>query len=264
MVRNLVRKGGVPAVAYSSTDATALEPCNVILLCSETKTNAQFTALLEAPISIHGIDDKQTFVLRFDGDNLVPGRISLDHTKIPPTDELVDKIAREGQPELRVLSLTLKTPCSVWYPRTLSSAVSRFDTPSHELVDLTKTMEIRILFDTKWLGSNLSRLRSVSERSSQLSGVPVVPGTIYTQLYVQADWSILNFVEEAEPEGLPVVEVAVYKVVPSVEDAAVGASSFKDVLDDAPPSYAQVPSKRSRNGKSSSRTQHRRTANVFP
>jgi hypothetical protein len=95
---------------------------------------------------------------------------------------------RVGQPVLQILSLTLKAPCSVWYPRTLGSAVSRFDTPCHQLVMLAKSTEVRILFDTKWLGRNLPQLLSVLQGSSQLSGVPILRGTIYTTSFLQADW----------------------------------------------------------------------------
>jgi hypothetical protein len=261
MVRNLVRKGGVPALAYPSTDASTPWPCTLILLRSET---TQFTVLLEASISIHGVDGKQGFALRFDGHNLLPGKISLEHIDIPLLDEWVNSIARKGQqPALRMLSLTLKAPCSVWYPSTFGGAVSRFDTPSQEIVTLAKTTGIRILFDTKWLGGNLSQLRSVSQVSSQLSGVPVLPGTIYTSLYLQTDRSILNYVEDAKPEGPPLAEGAAPDVMPSVEDAEAEAPPIEYAVD-APPSYAHASSKRSMYCESSSRTQHRHIANAHP
>ncbi|KAI8930709.1 hypothetical protein NX059_012318 [Plenodomus lindquistii] len=232
---NLVRKSGVSALALASTDDIPC-PCTLVLLYSQN--GPQFTVLLTASIPIHGIRHKQSFVLRFDGDNLVPGKISLENTGIPVSTESLKSITRQGQPELRTLSLTLKAPCSVWYPRTLASEASTFNTSSQELVTLARTTKIRILFDTNWLGRYLPTLQSISQRSSQLIGVPVSRHNVFSKSYLQADHSLLKFVKDANPAGLSLLEGAAPDVVPSVEDAEPGVPVFDYAADDPPPSYA--------------------------
>jgi hypothetical protein len=70
MVLNLVRDKGVPAFV---NDASVLWPCTLKILHS----NAQFVVSLEHTISTHSVDDEQLFTLRYEGDNLVPGKSSL-------------------------------------------------------------------------------------------------------------------------------------------------------------------------------------------
>jgi hypothetical protein len=83
--------------------------------------------------------------------------------------------------------------------------------------------QVRILFDIKWLGkNNHTRLESAVEGSRQLTGVPVIPQ--FTNLYRQADWSILNLIHD---------DVA-FEALPSIEDTVAG---------DAPPSYEHVQSR---------------------
>ncbi|CAG5181646.1 uncharacterized protein ALTATR162_LOCUS9788 [Alternaria atra] len=113
-----------------------------------------------------------------------------------------------------------------------------------------RATEVRILFDTNWLGKyNLARLRSAVEGSRQLTGVPVIPQ--FTHLYQQADWSILNSIQDAKSGAyLPIGDLR-SEAVPSIEDAVAGAPPIEDAVHDAPPSYAHVSSKRSRNARTS-------------
>ncbi|EUC43045.1 hypothetical protein COCMIDRAFT_101900 [Bipolaris oryzae ATCC 44560] len=235
MVLSLVRNQGVPALAYPMNDESVLWPCSLKMLHSDD----QFALSLGHSVSIHGVDDPQLLTLRYEGDNLIPGKMSLRNADIALPGTSLHSIARHGKPRPRMLSLTLKAPCSVWYPRTLGKTGPGLHTGFHELLTLARATEVRVLFDTNWLEkSNLARLQSIIEGSRQLAGVPAIPQ--FTRLYQEADWSILDCINDTEPEALP-----------SIEDAVAGPPPIEDAVDDAPPPYARVSGKRSRNARTS-------------
>jgi hypothetical protein len=229
MLDRLVRKEGVPALAYSVDDVSPPRPYLLKILHSDT----QFVLSLERSVLIDESD--HLFTLRYEGDNLVPGKASLRHVDIALSDDTLQLIARQGKPGCRTLSLTLRAPCPVWYPKSLSkSNITGF----YELSTLAKATQVLIVFDTRWLGKgNLARLQSVVEGSGELGGIPVLPQ--FARCYQQADWSIFNSAHDAKPKtSLPKGDVT-SEVVPSIEE------------DDAPPSYESVPSKRQRDCRSS-------------
>jgi hypothetical protein len=233
MLVNLVRNQGIPAFAYPANDPSIPRLCDLKILYSDV----QFLVSLEPTIPTNGVDERQPFFLRYQGDNLMPGKTSLGNVGISFPDGSLDKIARHGQPRPRTLSLTLETPCSVWYPHSFGS---RLHPRFHDFLTLARTTEVHILFDTNWLGSlNLARLQSVVEGSRQLNGVPVIPQ--FTRSYQQADWSIFKSIQDVMPG-----EDVASEALPSIEDA----------VHDAPPPYAHVSSKRLRDSRSSSLTQH--------
>ncbi|EMD96410.1 hypothetical protein COCC4DRAFT_204879 [Bipolaris maydis ATCC 48331] len=236
MVLSLVRNQGIPALAYPVNDESMLWPCSLKMLHSDN----QFTLSLGHSVSIHGLVNPQLLTLRYEGDNLIPGNMSLGNVDIALPGTSLHSIARHGKPRPRALSLTLKTPCSVWYPFTLGKTGSGLHTGFHKLLKLARATEVRILFDINWLEkSNLARLQSAIEGSRQLAGVPAIPE--FTRLYREADWSILNCTKDPEPEALP-----------SIEDAVAGAPPpIGETVDDAPPPYARVSGKRSRNARTS-------------
>jgi hypothetical protein len=254
MVLNLVRDKGVPAFV---NDASVLWPCTLKILHS----NAQFVVSLEHTISTHSVDDEQLFTLRYEGDNLVPGKSSLKDIMNSHSNELLHNIARAGQPRFRTLSLMLKARCSVWYPHGFGNEVSSLHTHFHELLTLARATEVRILFDINWLGKdNLARLQSAVEGSRQLTGVPVIPR--FTHLYQQADWCDLDLIQDAKSGACALIEDVASEAVPSIE-YAVAKAPFEDELHDAPPPYAHASSKRPRNSESSSWIQHRYIANAY-
>jgi hypothetical protein len=246
MVLNLVRNQGVPALAYAVNDVSVLWPCSLKILHSD----AQFVVSLGHSISIHGHDDEQLFTLRYEGDNLMPGKASLGSVGISLSDGLLQNIARHGQPRPRTLSLTLKAPCSVWYPHNLGNGVSSLQTRFHDFSIMAKATEVHILFDINWLGkNNLAQLQSVVEGSRQLTGIPVIAQ--FARSYQQADWSILNF-QDAKFEAY----------VPNEDEASEAVPSIEDALHDAPPPYVHVSSKRPRSSRFPSWLQYRHIANV--
>ena len=239
-VHYLVRKQGVPALAYAASDVSLLWPCTLRILYVELY--AQFMVSLESDVAIQGVDDKQPVSLRFDGHNLMPGKGSLGPVHIQLTAAMRNSVARPGSPQVSTLSLVLQTPCAVWLPRKLSAEASSIDNLSHALAALVRTTEVHIVVDVNWLGLNLGQLQSAVEGSQQLAGVPVHPASKLAQSHQQALWSVYKLDQQAPS-----------RVAPSVEDLPAAAPpSIEDAQDDAPPAYARVSSKRSRQSKSSS------------
>jgi len=230
MVYNLVRKRGVPVLAYCPSDQTIPWPCSLTIQYDDRHATPQVAVSLQSLIRVDGFDDKQAFTLRYEGDNLVPGTMSLGLANIRFPKEWSDVIARPGTPQIRTLSLTLKTPCSVWYPRSLGSQPSkhRLDTPPfQQLARLSRATAVCILFDCSWLGhDNHERLQRLVGCSLELTSVAA--GQNFTQVYRQADRSVFS-------------EDAVARALPSIEETTR----------DAPPAYAYVSGKRSRQCKSS-------------
>jgi hypothetical protein len=229
MLLNLVRSGGVPVFAYAASDASTLSPCSFMIQYCEP--DEQATLSLRSSIHVRGCDDKQPFTLRFDANSISRGTISLPPTtvtSIPP--ERVDEIARQGNPQVRILSLTLKGPCSVWYPAALSSEPS-IATTAHDFVTLSRATEVCVVFDRNWLRvGNFARLQRLVGNSVDWTGVPA--DDHFTKLFKQGDASIFKPNQDA--------------VYASLHDA--GPATLLDDVEEAPPSYASASNKRSWRG----------------
>jgi hypothetical protein len=241
-VQYLVRKSGIPALAHPASDVSRVWPCTLKMLYVEL--GAQFTVSLESDVLIQGVDDQQQRVaLRFEGHNLVPakgsvgpvkrhkivpGEGSLDSDNIVLTSEMISRLEREGDSQVYVLSLVLRTPGAVWHPHTLSAEVFGIDNLPCELSDLAKTTEVCIVFDRNWLGKSLSQLQSAVERRKQFAGVPVDPSSKFVKSHQQASWSDYKFTESVESET---------DAVPP---------PIKVAQDDAPPAYAAYAKARSK------------------
>jgi hypothetical protein len=147
-VLHLVSKQGIPALAHPASDGS--HPWSCILKILYVKLGAQFTVSLESDVSILGVDDKQPLTLRFEGENLVPSRGSLGPlvNYVVLTAAMENRLARRGTSQVYVLSLVLKTPGAVWLPRTLNAGASGIDNLPHELLDLVRTTEVCIVFDS--------------------------------------------------------------------------------------------------------------------
>jgi hypothetical protein len=229
----LVSNKGVPAFAHPASDVSRLWPCTLKMMY--VKLGARFTVSLESDVSVQGIDGKQLVALRFEGQSLVPGKGSLGPlVNIVLTPAMTSRIARQGSAQVYKLSLVLKTPGTVWHPRTLSVGASGIDKLPCELSVLARTTEVCIAFDRHWLGHNLGQLQSAVEGTQQFAGIPVVPSSRFAQSHKRAPWSV-------------------HEVAKSVEsETAAAPPPIEDALDDAPPAYEQVLRKRSRHGKSCS------------
>jgi hypothetical protein len=172
MILNLVRNKGVPVIAYPVNDVSVVLPYFLKIL----HLDAQFIASLGHFISNYGLDNKPLFNLRYEGDSLLPGKASLQGSYFLISGRSLQKMARHGQSRAQELSLTLKPRCFVWYLRSFGNGLSSLHTQFRELLTLARAIELRILFDTNWLGKDdLARLQSAVEGSQQLTGVPVIP-----------------------------------------------------------------------------------------
>ncbi|KAH7413551.1 hypothetical protein DE146DRAFT_7 [Phaeosphaeria sp. MPI-PUGE-AT-0046c] len=225
MVVKLVQSKGASAFACPSSDHSVLWPCSLVILHDKLPAPTQQLSIhLEASVRIHSVQDEQPLVLCFDGDNLVPGKAFLGPVDVSLPAYCLNTIKREGYSESRMLSLTLKEPCSVRYPRALGSGVARLDTPCRQLVAIASTTEIHIFFDGDWLGRRRKDLQHAVQTSSQLTAVPLQPQSVFAHTYLQVPSSILHLVEDPDA------------ALPSIEDPS----------NEALPPYERTPSKRAR------------------
>jgi hypothetical protein len=234
MIYNLVRKNGVPVLAYPASDDATPWTCSLVVKHSEDPM--QTTLTLQSSLHIHGFDDEQTFTLRYDADNLVPSKTSLGLAAIPLPQGRLEPIIRHGNSQLRTLSLTLKTPCPIWYPHSVSniSPKTGFEASFHQLLKLARATEIQILFDFNWLRTdNHTRFQRLISHSATLTGLPVNGNLV--RRFQQADWTVFRPVEQTVPGD--------NGEVPFIEEVAV-----EHAEDEALPSYNEVSGKRCRPG----------------
>lgn len=232
MVTNLLPKEGAPAWAYAAHDLTTKWLCSLKILHS----NLQFGVSLAIHLPSHSAHDKP-LILRYEGNNLVPGKSSftINNTTLPA------ELARNGESKPGTLSLTLKEPCSLWYSKTSSSSL-RADFP--KLVNFARATEVRICFDSNWLGKHRKKFGDILKGSQEFAEILHLPEFI--SCYEQAQWPLLEFILNAGPVAhVPTKDLA-SGVVPSIENAEIKVPPFEGVEHESPPPYAHVSGKRSR------------------
>ncbi|KAF5847796.1 hypothetical protein GGP41_009044 [Bipolaris sorokiniana] len=201
MIYNLVRKSGIPVLASLASDGASQWPCCLAVKYLEARMQA--TISLQYSLPIQGFDDKQTFTLLYNADNLVPGNTLVQP---PPTslpqDRLHD-IARQGNAHLRMLSLTLKTPCPVWCPPSLGPMPKDgFGAAFAQFVKLASATQIYILFDWNWIHKDhCARFDHLIRHPEQLTGIPVDPSS--ARHFRLADWSVLGPIDDVASEAPP-------------------------------------------------------------
>ena len=171
------RKSGIAVLAYPQSGAASPVSLSLVFKCNESR--AQATLCLQ---SSHAI-------LQYDADNILPGTVSLGPAAIPLPQARLDALARDGNPQIRTLSLKLKKTCPVWAP-------SGPLTPCPGLANLARATAVHVVFDYNWLhrGQHASFTRLV-ERPEELSGFPV--GRRYReQRYMQVDWRVFSITNE--------------------------------------------------------------------
>jgi hypothetical protein len=162
MVNYIVRQQGVPAFAFPSSvsDLSSSWPCSLSLQHDELDAyTMRFSALVAATVTIYGFGEHKVALALY-GDNMMPGRNSLGAPKIVIPHDCLAVISRDGTSIPQTLSLTLKEPCSLRYPRSLAGSVAEFSTPCRQLVTLANTTNIDILFDSQWLIRGFAQLYS--------------------------------------------------------------------------------------------------------
>ncbi|KAH7563560.1 hypothetical protein BM1_00607 [Bipolaris maydis] len=220
VLHNLLSKEGVSALAYTADDASA--PWLCLLRIVKSHNDTQLGLYLEYPLPRPGIDDKQRIFLRYEGDNIVPGTISLTKLDISLPATLLTELGRNGSHQTRTLSLTLKQPCSVWHRKEAPNVCPDFP----KLLKLARAREVRIVFDTNWLGTNYSKFHRISNGSKEFARVPILPN--FTNVYRQVEWSILSLLQGVSTEA----------DTPN-DDASAGEHIAQDVITQDPPPYQQ-------------------------
>lgn len=198
----LVRKTGIPVLAYSTSDAASQLSGNLRVRYFASRMQA--TISLQFMIPVHDSTDAQSFTFVYDADNLVSGETSLGSAIVALSPAQLDEIARSGNPQTRLLSLKLKSPCPIWFPEHLGSVAAKigFDAPYHQLVKLAGTTGIHVLFDYKWIHQNNRVLfQHIISHPEELTGLPA-EAHLKTSCR-QANWTVFSPVDDAPSEAPP-------------------------------------------------------------
>ncbi|KAJ4332796.1 hypothetical protein N0V95_009571 [Ascochyta clinopodiicola] len=188
---------GISVLAYSDSDAAS--PLSSYLLfktktLKQEKSRAQATLCLQSSLYIDGCDDEQVFVLQYDATNIAPGQAQIGPATIPLPQARLDHVSREGNPQIRTLSLTLKRACPVWCRRSCAPRKPRpgEETTFHQLGKLAQATKLHVLFDLNQLHSDrYSMLKRLIEHPESFEDFPV--GQHYRERSLECvDWSVLD------------------------------------------------------------------------
>jgi hypothetical protein len=192
MVRYLVSKKGVPVLASAKVDGAAQSRC--VLVAKYCENPLQISFYLQYTTFIDGFDDEQTFTLIYDADNLVHDATSLKTATVPLPHDQLTSIARAGNPQTRILSLTLAKPCTIRCPLSPATLASKggFEAPFHRLVQLAKATEVDVLLDYNWVhADNREPLERFFKQPSIFTGFPSG-----NDGYRYAEWIVFGTIEE--------------------------------------------------------------------
>ena len=196
MVRYLTSKKGVPVLASAREDGAAQSSC--VLVAKYCEQPLQISFFLQYTTFIDGFDNEQTFVLIYDADNLIHGATSLKTATAPLPHDQLTSIARAGNPQIRVLTLTVARPCRIRCPPSSSTSTlmskGGYEAPFHRLVKLAQATEIDILLDYNWVhADNREPLECFFTQPNVFAGFPDGnDGHRY------ADWAVFSIIEERD------------------------------------------------------------------
>lgn len=202
MIYNLVRKSGIPVLASLASDGASQWPCCLAVKYLEARMQA--TISLQYSLPIQGFDDKQTFTLLYNADNLVPDNTSVQYSPTSLPQNRLHEIARQGNAQLRMLCLTLKAPCPVWCPISSGPTMPKdgFSDAFAQFVKLASATQIHVLFDWNWLHKDhYTRFEHLIRHPEQFTGIPVDPSS--ARHFRLADWSVLGPVDDVTSEAPP-------------------------------------------------------------
>lgn len=202
-----------PAFAYSSKFATLLS-CNLVIKYSTSRKQAAM--IVSLPTHIDGFDDAQLFDLVYNADDLVSGRTFLG----PGPDDLSQSqlatiTRRNDVVAVKTIHLALQTSCLVRCPPSTGCVIHKpgHDDAFRQLRNLASSTEVHIVFDANWVHEqHYAMFYRLINHPDRFGGIP-------TQNYKgplsrQTDWTVFSPLDDVESE--------------------------------APPSYHDVPAKRSR------------------
>lgn len=182
-----VRKDGFPVLAYSSLDDSA----PMLSLLFRIKSPRRATLSLKSAYHGSGHDDALTFILQINPGDLVsePGQNFLTPANLSLTQERLNAVQRQGNPNIRTLCLTLRQWCSIWYPKSMTTTPLRGVHPRlDELVSLAKASKLHLLFDMNWLGSEKKNVfEEFIHCPDRFTACPVEEH--YSKEYEPLDWT---------------------------------------------------------------------------
>ncbi|KAH9881163.1 hypothetical protein J1614_001658 [Plenodomus biglobosus] len=217
---HLVRKGGIPVLAYPKHDPAS--PISLTFVVTYHHSSAQATFYLQCSPSVQDRNEPQAFILQYSADNFVSGSLSLESALIALPPQRLNEVGRHGKPQMRTLCLSLKNVCPVWCPLTPVTPAfqSEFQT---SLTNLAKATDLMILFDYNWVHHDMHvYFQRLVEHTEEFTGCPV-PGH-FGKLYRRLDWKVFSIGEA---------------------DAHVDGDVATDD-EEPPPVYAEVNNKRGR------------------
>lgn len=217
---HLVRKGGIPVLAYPKHDPAS--PISLTFVVTYHHSSAQATLYLQCSPSVQDQNEPQAFILQYSADNFVSGSLSFESALIALPQQRLNEVGRHGKPQMRALCLSLKKVCAVWCPLTPVTPAfqSEFQT---SLTNLAKAKDLTILLDYNWVHHDMRvYFQRLVEHTAEFTGCPV-PGHL-GKLYRRLDWTVFSIVE--------------------VDAPADGDAATDD--EEPPPVYAEVNNKRNR------------------
>lgn len=182
------RKDGFPVLSYSNSTNPAPLPSSFLF---KTKPN-HATLSLKFSFPHPGHSNGLTFFLQINPSNLVPSKIFLEPAEISLPPDLLCRIQRPGNPQIRTLRLNLAQRCRIWYPKCITTAPASGVHPDLDaLVSLATTQTLHLLLDSNWLGVQPEGvLREFVFHPEKFSPFPVEE--YYKNNHVPLNWNLFD------------------------------------------------------------------------
>ncbi|KAJ4985465.1 hypothetical protein SVAN01_09030 [Stagonosporopsis vannaccii] len=191
MTNSNLGKQGMPVLACLTSEPLSLS-CSMRIFYNQARK--QFTLALRTSLLLHGAVGEQTFIAQYDADNLLPNTTALDSTTIHVRGEHRTAIARNADPLISTLSLSVRQPSPLWCPRLEAlapQAESKSVASFNELVELAKATTVHVVFDHKWLHKDTqTALQRLVKGKERLTGYPL--DKHYAKSLRQKDWTIFG------------------------------------------------------------------------
>lgn len=191
MTNTKLGKQGIPVLACLTPEPLSLS-CSMRVFYNQSCK--QVTIALRTSLLLQGAVGDQTFIAQYGADNLQPGTTALDSATIHLRDERRSAIARNADPQITTLSLSVRQPCPLWCPR-LEALAPRAESSSvnafNELIALAKATTVHIVFDYKWLHKDTqAAFQRLVKGKERLSGYPLEKH--YAKPLRQKDWTVFG------------------------------------------------------------------------
>lgn len=179
----------VKAFVYAASGA-APWLCSFGAKCRADPAEASF--FLDCCVPVAGFADEQVFSLAVEASNLVAGANSLAAAK-DVDDDASATLARHATPKLKTLTLTLKTPCTIFCPfaaRTIQP-MPGLEAAFHRFGELARSTRFRVVFDYQWIPKAArEQLKALIHRPEKWEGLRKSERNAKTS--VALDWTVFS------------------------------------------------------------------------